>query len=254
MLEQLGDWFANVLEEIGAIFILLWETLCAIFSADFKPRLVLEQMVRIGVDSLPVALTTALAVGMVFSIQIAGEFVKFGAGKVVGGVMAIAVAREFAPALTGVVVAARVGAAIAAEIGTMRVTQQVDALKALGGNPVKYLVVPRFIAACLMLPLLTVLADLVGFVGAYFVATIFSKVNPVDFMSSADSLLALDDVFGGLAKAFVFGMIVALIACWKGLNAKNGAKGVGEATTAAVVSSLISIFIFNYFLSVLFFQ
>ena len=254
MLDKVGKWFTTVLEELGETFLLFVETVRTLFASGFKTRLVLEQMSRIGVDSLPVALTTALAVGMVFAIQVSGEFVKFGAGKVVGGVMVIAVARELAPALTGVVVAARVGAAMAAEIGTMKVTQQVDALYALGSSPVKYLVLPRFIATTLMLPLLTILADLVGFIGAFFVATTFSGINSIDFMSSAEAFLGFDDIFGGIVKTIIFGMLVSIIACYKGLKAQNGAKGVGEATTLAVVHSLIAIFVFNYFLSVLFFQ
>jgi len=244
----------QLLEAFGNITQLFFEAVKSITSGKTSSRLTFDQLVRVGVDSLPVALVTALFVGMVFAIQIANEFVKFGAGKVVGGVMAIAVARELAPALTGIVVAGRVGAAIAAEIGTMKVTEQVDALVALGSNPIKYLVVPRMIACAIMFPFLTVLSDLVGFYGGYFVATVFVKINPVDYIDAASSFIKLGDIFGGLAKAIVFGIIVSLISCYQGLHAKNGAKGVGEATTNAVVYSLISIFVCNYFLSVAFFK
>jgi phospholipid/cholesterol/gamma-HCH transport system permease protein len=244
----------GILESVGRITLLFVETLKNIFAGKTSSRLTFDQLVRIGVDSLPVALVTALFVGMVFAIQIANEFVKFGAGNVVGGVMAIAVARELAPALTGIVVAGRVGAAMAAEIGTMKVTEQVDALLTLGSHPVKYLVVPRTIACAVMFPFLTVLSNIVGFYGGYFVATVFVKINGGAYLDSASSLIKISDVFGGLAKAVVFGILVALISCYQGLHAKNGAKGVGEATTNAVVYSLISIFIFNYFLSVAFFR
>ncbi|MFH0887086.1 MAG: ABC transporter permease, partial [bacterium] len=199
-------------------------------------------------------LITIASVGMVFALQIALEFVRFGAGKFAGAVMAIALARELAPILTGVVIAARVGASITAEIGTMKVTEQVDALTALGSNPIKYLVVPRLIACMVMLPLLTIFSMIIGFYGAYFVSTAFVKINPTDYMSSAQNLLKYPDVYGGLIKTIIFGMLIAVIACYKGLNAEGGAKGVGEATTSTVVTSLISIFIANYFLSILFFR
>ena len=244
----------HILEEVGHYTNLFTSTVRSTFSGKNDPNLSFDQLVRVGIDSLPVALITAVSVGMVFALQIANEFVKFGAGKVVGGVMAIAVARELAPVLTGVVVAGRVGAAIAAEIGTMKVTEQVDALFTLGSNPIRYLVVPRFIACAIMFPILTLLSDLVGFYGGYAVATFFVKINGIDYIESASSFLKMGDILGGLAKAVVFGMIVAIISSYQGLSTKNGAKGVGEATTRAVVYSLISIFVANYFLSVLFFK
>ena len=211
-------------------------------------------MVKIGIGSLPLALVTAAFIGMVFALQIAGEFVRFGAGKYVGGVMSIGMARELGPAVTGIVVSARVAASMAAELGTMRVKEQIDALSAMGASPVRYLVIPRFIAAALMLPLLTIMADIIGFGGGYIVATYLSKINPVQYMETAQRMLNLWDVYGGLTKTVIFGMIIAVIACYKGLSTKGGAKGVGEATTSAVVTSLITLFIVNYFLSILFFK
>ena len=168
--------------------------------------------------------------------------------------MAIAMARELGPALAGIVIAARVAAAIAAEIGTMKVTEQIDALEALGSNPVKYLVIPRFIACAFMLPLLTITADIVGFIGGYLVGTYAVHINPVEYMENAQALLKMWDVWGGLIKTLIFGMVIAIVACHKGLNAKGGAKGVGEATTSSVVASLITLFIINYFLSLAFFK
>lgn len=252
--EIIGHKTLVILEEFGNISILAWQSIKSLFRLSFNLKNTFEQMVEMGINSIPVALTTSLFVGMVFAIQIANEFVKFGAGKVVGGVMGIAVARELAPVLTAVVIAGRVGAAIAAEIGTMSVTQQVDALKAMGSSPIKYLVVPRFIAASVMLPVLTIFADIVGFFGGYFVCIYVSKINPVSYMEAAQSFLKTGDIYGGLIKAFVFGMLISIISCYKGLSAKNGAKGVGEGTTSAVVVSLISIFISNYFMSLLLFN
>lgn len=252
--ENLGLKTIGIMEDFGKITSLGWNVIKDILRGKASLKLTFEQMVKIGIDSLPLALITAAFVGMVFAIQIAGEFAKFGAGKYVGGVMGIGIARELGPAITGIVIAARVAAAIAAELGTMRVTEQIDALRAMGTSPVRYLVVPRFIATALMLPMLTVMADIVGFAGGYIVATYLGKINPVDYMETAQRMMELWDVYGGLAKTVIFGMVLSVIACHKGLSTRGGAKGVGEATTSSVVTSLISLFILNYFLSILFFK
>ena len=253
-LEFLGKDTILLFEGLGNLVHLFFETLSSIFKRRVKIKLVLEQMVKIGIDSLPIALTSSFFVGMVFAVQIGGEFVKFGASKYIGGVMGIAVARELAPALSGIVVASRVAAAISAELGTMKVTEQISALYALGSNQIKYLVVPRFLACTIMLPLLTIIADIVCFFGAYLVVVYLINASGVDYMTSAQQLLKMSDIYGGIAKSFVFGMVISIIACYKGLNAKGGAKGVGEATTSYVVASLLALFVLNYFLSVLFFK
>src|SRR3989339_1762401 len=252
--ENLGQRITDFLEEVGNVAQLTREVIRDILRGKVNSQLALEQMVKIGIESLPLALVTSGFVGMVFAVQIAGEFLRFGAGKYVGGVMSIGISRELGPSITGIVIAARVAAAITAEIGTMNVTEQIDALKALGSNPVRYLIVPRFIAAAVMLPLLTILAIITGFGGGYAVASFVSKINPVEYMENAQSLLKLWDIFGGLIKTIFFGMIIAIIACYRGLKTRGGAKGVGEATTSSVVSTLISLFIVNYFLSILFFR
>ena len=253
-MENLGHLMILFMEEVGRTAQLAQETLAFIFSGKTALRLVYDQMVKVGIDSLPIALTSATFVGMVFAVQVATEFVKFGASKYIGGVMGIAVARELAPALTGVVICSRVAAQIAAELGTMKVTEQIDALNALGSNPVKYLVIPRFIACMLMLPVLTVLSDIFCFLGGYFVSVYLVKVNAVDYINSAQQLLTMTDIYGGIFKSLIFGMMISIIACNKGLRTQGGAKGVGEATTSSVVASLISLFIANYFLSVLLFK
>lgn len=252
--EPVGTRMIAVLEEFGKVFNLGWLAIREIMRGKINMRLVLDQMLKIGVESLPLALITSAFVGMVFAVQIAGEFVRFGAGKFVGGVMSIAMARELGPAITGIVVAARVAASITAEIGTMKVTEQVDALKSLGANPVRYLLIPRMIATTLMLPLLTILTIIVGFLGGYLVAVYVSHINGFQYMETAQNLASLWDVYGGLIKTFIFGIIIAVIATYKGLNTRGGAKGVGEATTSSVVTTLISLFVVNYFLSVLFFK
>ena len=165
--------------------------------------------------------------------------------------MAIAMARELVPVLVGVVVAGRIGAAIAAELGTMKVTEQIDALRVMAANPVSFLVVPRFIAMVLMMPLLVVFANLIGNIGGWVVAHYYAGIGTFTYTNSIKMLAEFYDVFGGMLKSCVFGGIIAIIGCYKGLNAPNGAEGVGLATTASVVLSIILIFIFNYFLSIL---
>jgi phospholipid/cholesterol/gamma-HCH transport system permease protein len=253
-MEIIGHFVIEFMEEVGRTYQLGSETVAFIFGGKTNLKLVFEQMVKTGIDSLPIALTSATFVGMVFAVQVATEFVKFGASKYVGGVMGIAVARELAPALTGVVISSRVAAQIAAEIGTMKVTEQIDALNALGSNPVKYLVIPRFIACMLMLPLLTVLSDIFCFMGGYYVSVFMVKINAVDYINSAQQMLTLNDIYGGVFKSLIFGMLISIIACNKGLRTRGGAKGVGESTTASVVASLIALFISNYFLSVMLFK
>jgi phospholipid/cholesterol/gamma-HCH transport system permease protein len=252
--ESVGSRTLGVLEEFGKIAFLTGSVFGNILRGKINFRLTMDQMLKIGFESLPLALITSAFVGMVFAVQIAGEFVKFGAGKYVGGIMSIAMARELGPAITGIVVAARVAASITAEIGTMQVTEQIDALKSLGADPTRYLVIPRFIATTLMLPLLTVLTIITGFLGGYVVAVYVVKINGVQYLETAQNLAKLWDIYGGLIKTVVFGMIIAVIACYRGLTTRGGAKGVGEATTSSVVTTLICLFIVNYFLSILFYK
>lgn len=252
--EAVGYKALGFLDELGKVSQLGWETISGILRGKVKLKLTFEQMVKIGYESIPLAVAASAFVGMVFAVQIAAEFVRLGAGKFVGGIMALAMARELGPALAGIVIAGRVAAAIAAEIGTMEVTEQIDALEALGSNPVRYLVIPRFLACAAMLPLLTVIADFVGFLGGLLVTTYVVHINPLEYLETSRNLLKLWDVWGGLIKTAIFGMVISIIASHRGLSARGGAKGVGEATTSSVVASLISLFIVNYFLSIAFFK
>ncbi len=248
-LDRVGKQTLGALEALGALVLLTVDTAKQILSGRIHWRNTFAQMAFIGVESLPIALLTGLSVGMVFTLQIANEFIRFGATSVIGGVSAIALVRELGPTLTGVVVAGRVGAAIAAELGSMKVTEQIDALLAMAADPIRFLVVPRVIACVLMLPLLAFLADFVGIAGGYGIATGVKGISPEVFLSSLQQLLVPADVFKGLLKAMIFGLVVGIIGCYQGLNTSNGAQGVGKATTDAVVYSLITIFIANYFLS-----
>ena len=191
---------------------------------------------------------------MVFTIQVAKEFLFFGAGRVVGGVLALALTRELAPVLTAVVLAGRVGSAFAAEIGTMRVTEQIDALYILKTDPIDYLVLPRVIACCLMLPILTFLSLIVGMLGGLLIANGLFDIAPVVFIDSIQNFLKVWDLWTAVIKSVVFGGLVAIIGCSWGMTTTGGAKGVGQSTTTAVVTALLAIFITNFFLSWIMFQ
>lgn len=213
-----------------------------------------EQCVAVGPGSLIIALITAAFVGMVFTIQVAREFLFFGAGDAVGGVLAVALTRELSPVLTAVVLAGRVGSAFAAEIGTMRVTEQIDALYILRTDPIDYLVIPRIVACGLMLPVLTLLSLITGLYGGLLVAHNLYGIPHSVFIDSVKSFLGVWDITSALLKAGVFGGLVAVVGCSWGLTTTGGAKGVGQSTTTAVVTSLLGIFVVNFFLSWLMFQ
>ena len=248
---MLGNMFATFFYELGGITLLVFEIFKKIFSGRIHLRNTIEQMILLGIRSLPITLITATFVGMVFAMQIVKEFLRFGAGKMIGGVLGIALWRELAPLLTGVVVAGRIGAAISAELGSMKVTEQIEALEALSQDPVEYLIIPRFIACTVMLPLLVGIADIISFLGGFVVAVLSRRINGFSYIDSAQAMLYPIDIWGGLIKGVFFGMLIAIIGSYMGLNAKAGAKGVGEITTKAVVVSLVSIFILNYFLSMM---
>lgn len=252
LLEKTGRWVMYSVENTGRIIMLLAEALYHLRKAKF--RQVLYQMAHLGVDSLPIVLLTILFTGMVMTVQIAHEFIKYGAQSSIGGVVSIAMGRELAPVLTGVVTAGRVGAAITAEIGSMKVTEQIDALRVMATNPVAYLVVPRLVALVFMLPILVIFANMIGALGGYLVATTYSGINSFTYLNSIKVFTVVNDVTGGLVKAMFFGGIISIIGCYKGLTAGQGAEGVGKATTASVVTSIILIFISNYFLSLLLYR
>ncbi len=251
-LEKIGRLVINGMERCGRVILLFSDP--ALWRRRPNGRHILYQMAHLGADSLPIVLLTILFTGMVMTVQIAHEFIKYGAQSSVGGVISIAMGRELAPVLTGVVVAGRVGAAITAEIGSMKVTEQIDALRVMAVSPVAYLVVPRLIACMLMLPVLVVFGNVIGTIGAYLVATLYSGIGSFTFIQSIKVFAVVNDVTGGLIKAVFFGAIIALVGCYKGLTAPDGSAGVGKATTGSVVSSIILIFAANYFLSLALFR
>lgn len=246
-------YFSEFFFDVGQLSYLFFRSLIAVLTAKFRFFLFLDQCFMIGVESVPIVFITSLFVGMVFAIQTAREFVFYGAGSVVGGVVGIAIIRELGPMITAVVVAGRVGSAMAAEIGTMKVTEQVDALSSMSVDPIFYLVAPRVFACILMLPLLTVIANLAGVIGGYFVAIYYGGVIPSSFTESIKILVKVRDIEASLLKAMIFGCAISLVGTFAGLRTKAGARGVGNSTMLSVVISLILIFVFNYFLSMVMF-
>ncbi|PZO15741.1 MAG: ABC transporter permease [Leptolyngbya foveolarum] len=238
---------------LSAIF-LGGQVLTHVITKPIHRRNTIEQMSAVGPESLIIALVTALFVAMVFTIQVTREFITFGASDAIGGVLALTLARELAPVLTAVVLAGRVGSAFAAEIGTMRVTEQIDALQMLKSDPVDYLVIPRVIACATMMPLLSIIAFITGMTGGLLVATNFYGISANVFLSSARNFLTIWDLASALIKAVIFGILIAVIGSSWGLTTTGGAKGVGQSTTTAVVTSLLAIFVTNFFLSWVMFQ
>ena len=241
------------LAEFGAIGTLAAEAVWGAFRRPFDLRNIARQMDRVGVGSIPVVLITATFTGMVLALQSYTGFKRFNAEGLVGTVVALSMTRELGPVLTGLIVAGRAGAAMAAELGTMKVTEQVDALATLGVDPVKYLVTPRLLAGIVMLPILTALSDMVGIAGGYFLSVRVLDANPEVYVRRTTQYLEVSDIWGGLLKAAVFGALIAVVCCHKGCRAEGGAEGVGLATTGAVVLSEMLILISDYFLTALLF-
>jgi len=244
------NWFSRA----GSACLLGGQTLVHVIQGRFHYRNILEQMARVGPESVLITIVTAVFVGAVFTIQVAREFLEFGAGTLVGGVLSLSLLRELAPVLTGVLLAGRVGSAFAAEIGTMQVTEQIDALLMLKTDPVDYLVVPRVVACCLMAPILTLIFAIMGTFGGLLVAVYFYDLTQITFLQSVQDFLEPWDLSSAMIKSVVFGAIVAIIGSSWGLTTSGGAKGVGTSTTAAVVTALLAIFICNFFLSGFMFQ
>ncbi len=213
-----------------------------------------EQLSSVGLESLFIVLLTSIVISGVFTIQVAREFINFGASSLIGGVLAIALTRELTPVVTAVIMAGRIGSAFAAELGTMKVTEQIDALQVLRTDPVDYLVIPRVVAAALMLPVLTMLSLVVGLIGGMVICATAYKIAPEQFLLSAQTLLGGWDLIVCAIKAGVFGSLIAIVGTSWGLSTVGGAKGVGRSTTDAVVTALLAIFISNFFLSWFFFQ
>jgi phospholipid/cholesterol/gamma-HCH transport system permease protein len=243
-------WFERFLMAV----LLGGQVVVRLFRGKFYHRQVMEHMVSVGPASLNAVLLTNYFAGMIFTIQTARELVHYGAVSAVGGAFALAFCRELAPILTASVIAGQVGSAFAAEIGSMRVTEQIDALQMLRTDPIDYLVIPRVIACCLMLPIMNILALVTGIGGGVFISSNFYHLPIATFLNSVRSFLQLSDLFDVVLKGLIFGALVAVISCSWGLTTTGGVKGVGRSVTAAIVTTWVAIFVVNFFLSLVMFQ
>jgi phospholipid/cholesterol/gamma-HCH transport system permease protein len=250
---SIGRSTLGLLAATGRLTIFAGETLSHLFRPPFYPLELGHQLLRIGYFSLPVVGLTALFTGAALALQIYAGGARFNAETVVPSIVAIGIVRELGPVLGGLMVAGRVASSIAAELGTMRVTEQIDALTTLSTNPMKYLVVPRVLAATLTLPALVAVGDVIGIMGGYFVGTARLGFNPAAYIKNTLDFLETADVASSLVKAGTFGFLLALMGCYHGYNSGRGAQGVGEATTNAVVSASILILAANYMLTEAFF-
>ncbi len=253
ILQPIGRTLLAFLEIVGRLSLFAGNSISHCLRPPFYPRLVLRQMVEIGFYSLPVVGLTAIFTGMVLALQSYTGFARFSAESAVPNVVIVSITRELGPVLAALMVAGRVGAAMAAEIGTMRVTEQIDALDTLATNPFKYLVAPRLIAGVTMLPLLVLTADIIGVFGGYVVSVTKLGFNPATYIKNTYDFMEAMDVISGLVKASVFGFLITLMGCYHGYHSRGGAQGVGAATTNAVVSASVLILSFNYFITELFF-
>jgi len=250
---DLGKKTLNFFEFLGGMTKLFFQTLFWIFIPPIKKNRTFQQAKMIGIDSLPIVTMVALFTGMILALQTAYLMKKLSSEMYIASIVALSLTRELGPVLTALIVAGRCGAAITAEIGTMTVTEQVEALKTLATNPVKYLVVPRFLAMTFMLPVLTIYADLVGIFGGYLLCVNRLNISPNMYIATTFDTLVNKDIATGLIKTLFFGMIIALVSCYEGLNVKGGAEGVGKSTTTSVVISFILIIVADCFFTALFY-
>lgn len=252
-IEQIGAFTISNVKKIGEVAIFMFFSVKHCLTPPFYPKLILKQFLHIGYFSLPVVGLTAIFSGAVLALQSYSGFSRFNAESTIATVVALSITRELGPVLAGLMVAGRVGASMAAEIGTMKVTEQIDALKTLSTNPFKYLIAPRVIAGIFMLPCLVFIADIIGIMGGYLVSVHSLGFSSGPYIANTFKFLEIIDVVSGLTKALFFGFIISIMGCYFGYNSKGGAEGVGVATTNAVVCASISILLLNYIITGWFF-
>ncbi len=252
VLEDIGIFFVKWFQSVGRISEFIYSAFAASLKPPYDISLVFQQMVDIGVRSISIVVVSAFAIGMVMVVQLSWGFSWFGAEGIVGPVVTLAFVRELGPVVTSLLVGGRVGAGITAEIGSMNVTEQIDALRALGADPLKKLVAPRLLASLFSFPLLAIIADLSGIAGAMLMSKIDLAVGPKLFLSTMKEWVDVSDLISGISKTVVFGAIVSIAGCYMGMNASGGTQGVGKATTYTVVISLLLIIISDFILSKIF--
>lgn len=256
--ETIGKVILVTVRQSIEVVALFFETIYWLVVGPFRKKFVkaegiFSQMVFAGVDSLIIAFFVALFTGIVIAMQSAYQLSRFGANIYVAPMVSVGIARELGPVLTALVVAGRVGAAITAELGTMKVSEQIEALDTMALNPVRFLVVPRFLALLIMLPCLTVFADIIGILGGFIVGVFNLKLDPYRYLTFSFKFMEWKDVWTGLVKSVVFGITISMIGCYRGLKTQGGAEGVGKATTLSVVTSFILIILFDCLLTGLFY-
>ena len=244
--------FTDALEVLGEVVLLSNAALRLLASRPFEFRLLLDQLYQVGVRSLSIVNLTAVFMGMVLALQLGVFLAKFGAENFASRIVGLSVLREMAPVLSALMVGGRVGAGITAELGSMKVTEQIDAIRSLGADPIRQLVVPRLLALVIMLPLLTVIADTVGIAGGCLIAVLELDMSADFYWTSLLQVLVLSDLFSGLGKSVFFAYFIGVIACRNGLTVTGGADGVGRATTSSVVAASVTVLISDFFLSKVF--
>ena len=247
--EKLTNGFIKTFGGTGRFFVFLGRVLSCMFRRPFRLQLCFEQMELIGVRSIPIISISGMAIGMIFALQITALMRIFNAENLVGAAVGMTLAREMAPVVTTLMLIAKNGSAMTAELGTMRVTEQIDAMETMSVDPIHYLVIPRLAASVVVFPILTALANVVGIIGAYLVAVFFMSVDPAGFLDRLYAVVNPRDVLSGMIKAVVMAFMMTNICCYFGFYSDRGAKGVGEAATSAVVTSSIGILIADYILA-----
>lgn len=250
---DLGRKILAVMYFCGGLANLTLQTIYQTFKPPYKINHIVEQSKKAGYDSLPIVAVVALFIGVIFALQFGYFMQRIGSEMYIASLVALAIVRELGPVITALIVAGRVGAANTAELGSMQVTEQIDALETLATNPIKYLVVPRFVALSVMMPLLTLFANIIGIFGSYLICVFKLGITSNMYMNMTFSALLYKDLFTGLFKAWIFGMVIALVSCYEGFNVVGGAVGVGKATTRSVVFSFLMIIAADCFFTALFY-
>jgi len=250
---DLGRKILSFMYFFGGLASLTTQTVYQAFKPPYKYGQILQQSKKAGYDSLPIVSVVALFIGFIFALQFGYFMQRIGSEMYIASLVALAIVRELGPVITALIVAGRVGAANTAELGSMQVTEQIDALETLATNPIKYLVVPRFAALSIMLPLLTLYANIIGILGSYLICVVKLGITSTMYMHMTFSALFYKDLFTGLFKAWIFGMVIALVSCYEGFNVEGGAVGVGRATTRSVVFSFLMIIAADCFITALFY-
>lgn len=248
-----GRKILSLLYFVGGLSRMIGQTLRLTFRPPLKLERIIQQAKKAGVESLPIVTLVSFFIGVILALQTAYLMQRLGSEMYIASIVALSLVRELGPVITSLVVAGRVGAAITAEIGSMQVTEQVDALQSFGSNPIKYLVVPRFLALSLTLPILTLYANIIGIMGGWLLCVFKLRISSQMYLNITFDSLLFKDLFTGLAKTVVFGMIIAFVGCYEGFNVEGGAEGVGSSTMRAVVTTFILIIAADCFFTFLFY-